>query len=95
MTKQERAHLSRIADLGCVLCLRLGFHGTPAEIHHPRTGQGMSQRASHFDALPLCYEHHRGDIGVHGLGRKAFERRYNCTELDLLADARRLLEVPA
>lgn len=95
MTKQERAHLSRLADLGCVLCLRLGFHGTPAEIHHIRTGQGMSQRASHYDAIPLCPRCHRGDDGLHGMGRKAFERFYGVTELELLADARRLLEVPA
>jgi hypothetical protein len=32
----------------------------------------------------LCREHHRGDTGVHGLGRKAFERKYQVTEEQLL-----------
>ena len=92
MTKAERQHLSRLAELGCVLCIRLGYYATPAEIHHIRDGQGMSQRASHFDALPMCPMHHRGDIGIHGMGRRAFERHYGVTETELLADTRRLLE---
>lgn len=95
MTKADRQHLDRVASLGCMLCRRLGYYDTPAEIHHPRTGQGMSQRAPHSDAIPLCPLHHRGDVGVHGMGRKAFERRYGFTELDLLADTRRALEVTA
>lgn len=95
MTLAERQHLSRVAALGCVLCRRLGLGATPAEIHHPRTGQGMSQRASHFDAVPLCVTHHRGDDGLHGLGRRAFERTYGVTELELLAEVRELLGVAA
>jgi hypothetical protein len=35
--------------------------------------------------IGLCREHHRGDTGIHGLGRKAFERKYGLTEEDLLA----------
>jgi len=34
-------------------------------------------------AVPLCPEHHRGNSGVHGMGRKAFERHYGITELEL------------
>lgn len=92
MTKADRQHLSRLAELGCVLCIRLGYYATPAEIHHIRDGQGLGQRASHYDALPMCPMHHRGDIGIHGMGRRAFERHYGVTETELLADARRLLE---
>ena len=92
MTKAERAHLSRLADLGCVLCLRLGYGATPAEIHHIRDGQGMSQRASHFEAVPLCYPHHRGPNGFHGLGKRAFVRRYGVDETMLLQEAMQLLQ---
>ena len=92
MTKAERQHLSRLAELGCMLCRRLGYRDTPAEIHHLRTGQGLGQRASHYEAVPLCWRHHRGGEGLHGMGRSCFERYYGVTETELLAEARRLLE---
>lgn len=84
MTKAERAHLNTLADMGCLICRRLGYGVGPVEIHHARTGTGMGKRASHYDALPLCVEHHRGATGLHGMGRKAFERHYGVTELELL-----------
>lgn len=88
-TKGERIHLDRIALAGCTLCHRLGHGHTPCEIHHPREGQGMSQRADHMLGFGLCPEHHRGKSGYHGLGKAAFESRYKCTELDLLSDCLR------
>lgn len=91
MRKAEREHLSRLADLGCVLCLRLCYGATPAEIHHIRDGQGMSQRASHFEAIPLCYSHHRGPNGFHGLGKRAFVRRYGVDETMLLQETMRMV----
>jgi hypothetical protein len=85
MTNKEKAHLASVASLGCILCRHLDLGETPAEIHHPREDQGMSERASNWLAIPLCPEHHRGDSGVHGLGTRGFERRYKLSELDLLA----------
>ena len=60
MTKAEKAHLSRIAALGCIACYQQGTPGTPAEIHHPRSGTGAGRKASHMQAIPLCPAHHRG-----------------------------------
>jgi hypothetical protein len=85
MTQAERAHLEKVAALGCILCRVLDLGETPAQNHHLREGQGMSQRASHLLAIPLCREHHTGRSGLHGLGRRAFYRRYKLDELDLLA----------
>jgi NAD(P)-dependent dehydrogenase (short-subunit alcohol dehydrogenase family) len=63
------------------LCFYLGYgEGTPCEIHHIRRA-GQRKNAP---VIPLCPEHHRGNLGVHGLGRKAFEREYDITEEDLL-----------
>lgn len=45
----------------------------------------MAQRNGDEMAIGLCPEHHRGNTGYHGLGRRAFERMYGVTELDLLA----------
>lgn len=84
--------MNRVANLGCICCHLMGFPDTPAEIHHIRTGQGMSQRASNYDVIPLCHTHHRtGDYGtaIHK-GQKAFEKRYG-TELELLAIVKEVL----
>lgn len=84
MNKSEREHLSKIAAMGCIVCERAGIPDCPAEIHHIRTGQGQ-KRASHFEVIPLCPDHHRS--GGHGVaihaGRKTWESLYG-TELELL-----------
>lgn len=68
-TKEERQWLSDVAELGCICCRNMGFGASLAEIHHVRTGQGMAQRASHTDILPLCPLHHRAcyETGFHAL----------------------------
>lgn len=91
MTKDERKYLSRVAELGCAVCRRMGCEGTPAEIHHPRGGVGMGQRSSTAAAIPLCPEHHRGNTGVHGLGTKGFPKHWGFTEEDLQNDVKKLL----
>lgn len=92
-TAEEKAHMGRVADLGCILCRKLGYGETPAEVHHIRTGTGAGRRASHFDTIGLCPEHHRGNTGLHGLGRKRFEQIYSITELELLDLTNQLLGV--
>lgn len=91
MTKEERKYLSRVAELGCAVCRRMGYEGTPAEIHHPRGGVGMGRRAPNSAAIPLCPEHHRGNTGVHGLGTKGFPKHWGFTEEDLQNDVKTLL----
>ncbi len=93
-TAAERAYLSRVADLGCILCRRLRYGNTPAEIHHARTGTGAGRRASHYNTIGLCAEHHRGNTGLHGMGRKAFEREYGVTELELVEQTKREAKCP-
>lgn len=75
----EKRHMDRVAALGCLLC------GQPAQLHHVREGQGMSQRASNFLVVPLCEPHHTGSAGLHGLGGRGFERLYCVDEMGLLA----------
>ena len=77
-TKDEQQWLNRVAELGCTICKR------PAEIHHIGNGT-MGKRASNFEVIPLCSEHHR--TGGHGVavhaGRKTWEAIYG-TERELL-----------
>jgi len=89
--KDERLHMSRVADLGCAVCRRMGYPGTPAELHHRRAGVGAARRASNYEVIPLCPEHHRGATGVHGLGTKGFAKRWGFDETDLLEETLALL----
>ena len=92
MTVAEKDYLNRLAALGCIVCRNEGLYGVAAEIHHIRDGQGMGQRASHYDTLPLCPKHHRtGGYGVaFHAGQKDWEAKYG-TERDLMTQAQALL----
>ena len=76
-TAQEKRHLGRVAELGCIVC------DSPANIHHIREGQGVGMRASHYLTIPLCREHHQGEFSIHN-SRREFQNIYG-SELDLLA----------
>jgi len=94
MTVAEERYMGRVARLGCIVCFNRGILNVPATMHHIRDGQGMGDRASDFDTLPLRPEHHqRGGYGValHA-GREEWERRYG-TERQLLAQTRQMLGV--
>lgn len=93
VNKSEKKWMSAVAELGCLVCKRLGHDGTPAELHHLRAGQGWG-RSSNFHVIPLCQTHHRGDTGVHGLGTKRFPKHYGFTEQDLLDEVYKILGKP-
>jgi hypothetical protein len=65
-TPAESAHLSSVVALGCLACRNFGYGYVPAVPHHIRDGkQGGRLKASDYETLPLCPEHHTdGDIGV-------------------------------
>lgn len=91
-TLAEKRHMAAVARLGCIVCRRLGYGPTPAEIHHPRSLAGMGQKASHFDALPICHLHHR--TGGHGVALHAGQRTWEAnfgTEAELLEKVREIL----
>ncbi len=86
MTKAEHAYKAKLSGMGCAVCLRIhGAHEPgPVELHHLRAG-GWG-RGDYTTLIPMCFEHHRGNTGIHGLGTKGFERHYGFTQQDLLAD---------
>jgi len=88
MTKDERKYYDKIARLGCSLCRHLEYGETPAEIHHLRRYGGKRSLA---EVIPLCPEHHRGNTGLHGLGRKGFENKYGIDEDYLLKQTKGLI----
>lgn len=87
-TKAEKQHYDNVARMGCSLCkFVLGYSGTPCEIHHIR----RAGKRSNAPVIGLCPFHHRGNGGIHGMGRKAFERQYQITEEELLAKTEELI----
>lgn len=78
-TAQEKAHMGRVAELGCLICHR------PSEVHHCRAFAGAGQRSSAFHTIPLCPDHHRlggSGVAIHA-GIQSFERNHGA-ERDLL-----------
>lgn len=95
MTKDEKNYLDAITELGCIACRLDGRGKVPAEVHHPRSGTGLSLRAPHKDALPLCEKHHRGTdhpntASIH-LSPMKFISQYG-TEKDLWERTQQLLK---
>lgn len=87
-----RIHLRRVAALGCCVC------ANTAVAHHIRTGtsSGMGMKASDFETIPLCNEHHTTGgygIAIHA-GQEEWEKRYG-TEIDFLAWVRLELGIAA
>lgn len=83
MTKDEKKHLSKVRDLGCIACRRIGYH-SPAEIHHIRN-KTLGKRSSHYETIPLCPYHHRiSNCSIH-LNPKYFVANFG-TEQELLEE---------
>ncbi len=70
-TKQERAYMGRVAELGCLIC------GGIPEIHHNTKNRGYGAKSSNYDIIPLCPDHHRGEEGIHHIGVKTWEDKYS------------------
>ena len=84
MKNEEKKHKEAVASLGCALCHHLyGDHDpAPVELHHLRAG-GWG-RGNYLTLMGLCYEHHRGNKGIHGLGTRDFVEYYGITQQELL-----------
>lgn len=64
---------SVLRRLRCVVCARFEATGEPPALHHVAEGSGIR---SEFAKVPLCYTHHQGALGLHGMGPKAFIRMF-------------------
>lgn len=82
-TAEEERMMSNVGEMGCLVCEHMGYPGTPAELHHVRARHGWG-RSSHKAIIPLCPEHHRGNKGVHSMGRQQFKDMYGKSEIEFL-----------
>lgn len=84
MRKAESNHIGKVVEMGCIVCVNLGYGETPAVPHHIGN-QSMGMKATNYEVIPLCPHHHnQGGIGeaVHS-GRESFESNFG-TEQELL-----------
>ena len=90
-TKAEREFHNKLANFGCVACLKDGFYNSWVSIHHI---DGRTKPGAHMLVLPLCGPHHQdsGDprfIAVHPW-KARFEEKYG-KQMDLLAEIKKAL----
>jgi hypothetical protein len=78
--------MGRVAELGCIVCRRLGYGATPAQVHHIREGRIAR---NDFLTLPICEPHHTGtghDGSIHKAAPRLRLRLGIGSEFDLLAE---------
>jgi hypothetical protein len=84
-TKHEKEHMNKIADLGCIICRKMGFPNSPAELHHIKDKTGMGRKASNFEVIPLCPRHHRQGKDSYHYSPKEFTEKWG-TQKELLTE---------
>lgn len=96
-TKEEKAHVARVAEMDCKACIKDGVPPAPTCIHHIRSGYGTAQRASNYEVLPLCEGHHQGLLDATKLAfhqaPRTWQLRYG-TEIELLQEVYADLKIP-
>ena len=90
MTKKEREHLKKVAELCCIVCRKMGYHDSPAEIHHIKKGV-MSKRSPHYETIPLCPYHHRTSNESYHLNPLWFDKTFG-TQTELLEEVKQWLK---
>lgn len=88
-TAAASRYMGRVALLGCIVCQRLGYGETLAQVHHIREGRIARDD---FLVLPLCPQHHTGShMSVHLAKPPLMLALGVSSEFDLLADVMRRL----
>jgi len=91
-TKAEKKWWGRVAELGCIACLKDGIHNEYVSIHHT---DGRTKPGAHMRVLALCGPHHQtgGESApaIHPY-KARFEAKYG-TQTELLSWTKELLEI--
>ena len=74
-TKKEKLHMQNMVEYGCMVCRHFEevVDLPPCNIHHIRDNTGMGMKDK--DMIPLCHTHHQGKLGIHHIGKKAWEKK--------------------
>ena len=83
MSAAGTRYMHEVRKLSCLICRKMGIRQeSPTAAHHCFD----TTHRSDFLTVPLCYEHHQGAGGFHGLGQRAFEMRYKTDETHLVGE---------
>ena len=83
-TLAEKKHMRSVAELGCIACKKLGYEGTPAELHHIKSGV-FGKRSDNYSVIPLCPHHHRTSNESYHLSPMWFTEQFG-TQTELLEE---------
>ena len=82
-TKAQKERMGRLKYMPCIVC---GY--SPVEVQHCNTKMGLKK--DHDATISLCFEHHRGKMGIHTIGRRLWEKLFG-SEDELLIKTNKLL----
>ena len=82
-TPDEIAHLEFVSQFPCLICWTEGKKHVPSILHHVKEDLGMSERASHFEVIPICEDHH-ANYGVPGIAFHAGSKIWKWDQLKIL-----------
>ena len=94
MLRYDSDTLYRISALGCCVCRKMGYAGTPAETHISKRKESESSNRRILVVLPICPEHNRGKQGLKVLGRRRFEKFHKMSLADLIEETELLAALP-
>tara|TARA_R100001198_G_scaffold52889_1_gene29727 strand:- start:128 stop:415 length:288 start_codon:yes stop_codon:yes gene_type:complete len=89
--KKIKEHYQKVAELGCIVCQKMGYYDTPAEIHHIHQKFMLGRKADYLETIPLCPYHHRTSNEAFHHSPKLFTEKWG-TQEELLEETRRLLD---
>ena len=87
---QIKLHLQIVAELGCIICYKMGYVDSPAEIHHIKNGYGIAKKSSYLEVIPLCPYHHRNSDEAYHFSPEKFTEKWG-TQEELLQETKDML----
>ena len=88
--REIKLHYAVVAELGCIICNKMGYPDTPAEIHHIKNGSGIGKKTHYLDSIPLCPYHHRTSDESYHYSPKAFTEKWG-TQQELAQETKDML----
>lgn len=91
MKKEVKDHYRKVVDIGCIICLKMGYPDSPAEIHHIKENFMFGKKSDYQSTIPLCPAHHRTTDEAYHHSPKSFTEKWG-SQKDLLKETLELIK---